>query len=115
MRIADLRSQIADWIQILGTPRIDQADFRKMPSRNLKSENLQSMNTTSNPPIPAFLYGTAWKEADTERLTWLALRAGFSGIDTANQRKHYYEAGVGAAVAAAIAQGFVRRADLFLQ
>ncbi len=65
--------------------------------------------------IPAFLYGTAWKEDDTERLTRLALEAGFRGIDTANQRKHYFEAGVGSAVAGAIRDGLVRRDELFLQ
>jgi diketogulonate reductase-like aldo/keto reductase len=65
--------------------------------------------------IPSFLYGTAWKEDETERLTRLALEAGFRGIDTANQRKHYFEAGVGAAVAKAIADGLVRREELFLQ
>ncbi len=65
--------------------------------------------------IPPFLYGTAWKEDDTERLTRLAIENGFRGIDTANQRKHYFEAGVGAAVAAAIRDGVVRREDLFLQ
>ncbi len=65
--------------------------------------------------IPSFLYGTAWKEAETERLTRLALEAGFRGIDTANQRKHYFEAGVGAAVATAMADGLVRREELFLQ
>ncbi|HYI11406.1 MAG TPA: aldo/keto reductase [Thermoanaerobaculia bacterium] len=64
---------------------------------------------------PPFLYGTAWKEDRTERLTRLALDAGFRGIDTANQRKHYFEAGVGAAVAGAIADGVVRRDELFLQ
>ena len=62
-----------------------------------------------------FLYGTAWKEDQTERLTRLALEAGFRGIDTANQRRHYYEAGVGAAVAKAIADGLVHRNELFLQ
>ncbi len=65
--------------------------------------------------IPKFLYGTAWKEDQTERLVGLALEAGFRGIDTANQRKHYFEAGVGAAVAAAIADGRVTRDELFLQ
>lgn len=65
--------------------------------------------------IPAFLYGTAWKEDETERLTRLAIEAGFRGIDTANQRRHYLEAGVGSAVARAIADGVVTRADLFLQ
>lgn len=66
-------------------------------------------------PVPAFLYGTAWKEQETERLTRLALDAGFRGVDTANQRRHYHEAGVGAAVKAAIAAGAVRREELFLQ
>jgi diketogulonate reductase-like aldo/keto reductase len=65
--------------------------------------------------VPAFLYGTAWKEDETERLTRLALQAGFRGIDTANQRKHYHEAAVGQAVAAAIRDGLVTRDELFLQ
>ena len=65
--------------------------------------------------VPRFLYGTAWKEDATERLARLAIDAGFRGIDTANQRKHYFEAGVGAAVAGAIADGVVRREELFLQ
>jgi diketogulonate reductase-like aldo/keto reductase len=66
-------------------------------------------------PSPAFLYGTAWKEERTEALTGLALQAGFRGIDTANQRKHYFEAGVGAAVQTALRAGTVARAELFLQ
>jgi len=61
------------------------------------------------------MYGTAWKEERTEPLTRLALEAGFRAIDTANQRKHYFEAGVGAAVGAAVAEGRVTRAELFLQ
>jgi hypothetical protein len=36
--------------------------------------------------VPDFLYGTAWKEDRTPLLTELALRMGFRGIDTANQR-----------------------------
>jgi len=59
--------------------------------------------------IPTFLYGTAWKEEETERLTRLAIEAGFRGIDTANQRRHYFEAGVGAAIRG------VPRDELFLQ
>ena len=59
--------------------------------------------------IPSFVYGTAWKEAETERLARLALEAGFRGIDTANQRRHYHEAGVGAAIARAVSSGLVRR------
>jgi diketogulonate reductase-like aldo/keto reductase len=65
--------------------------------------------------VPSFLYGTAWKEEATEGLTRLALEAGFRGIDTANQRRHYHEAGVGAAVAGAIADGLVTRDELFVQ
>jgi diketogulonate reductase-like aldo/keto reductase len=65
--------------------------------------------------VPRFLYGTAWKEERTQPLTELALAQGFRGIDTANQRKHYHEAAVGQAVAAAVAAGRVTRADVFLQ
>ena len=66
-------------------------------------------------PIPDFLYGTAWKEDRTPALTELALRIGFRGIDTANQRRHYFEAGVGQGLAAAYRSEVVKRADLFLQ
>jgi diketogulonate reductase-like aldo/keto reductase len=71
----------------------------------------------SNGPFqtPDFLYGTAWKEDRTAALTELALRSGFRGIDTANQRKHYFEAGVGQGLAAAYRERVVKRADLFLQ
>jgi diketogulonate reductase-like aldo/keto reductase len=65
--------------------------------------------------VPCFLYGTAWKEDETKRLTELALQQGFRGIDTANQRRHYFEAAVGQGLAAAIRSGLVKRDDLFLQ
>ncbi len=65
--------------------------------------------------VPRFVYGTAWKEDTTERLTERALEQGFRGIDTANQRRHYCEAAVGRAVANAIAGGLASREDLFLQ
>jgi len=58
---------------------------------------------------PALLYGTAWKEDRTRGLVESALAAGFTGIDTANQRKHYHEAAVGEALAGR------DRAQLFLQ
>jgi diketogulonate reductase-like aldo/keto reductase len=66
-------------------------------------------------PSPPFLYGTAWKEDRTASLTELALRSGFRGIDTANQRRHYFEAGVGEGLAAAYRAGIATRSDLFLQ
>ncbi len=65
--------------------------------------------------IPRFFYGTAWKEDQTQRLTELALRQGFRGIDTANQRRHYDEAAVGRGIAAAIEGKTVSRDELFLQ
>jgi diketogulonate reductase-like aldo/keto reductase len=65
--------------------------------------------------LPTFLYGTAWKEDRTAELVTRALQAGFRGIDTANQRRHYHEAGVGEALAAAWRAGPLTRDDLFLQ
>ncbi len=65
--------------------------------------------------VPRFLYGTAWKEDETRRLTGVAIRQGFRGIDTANQRRHYHEAAVGEAVTEAVATGLVTRGELFLQ
>lgn len=65
--------------------------------------------------LPPIIYGTAWKEEQTEQLTLQALHAGFRAIDTANQRVHYYEEAVGKAIATAIKQGMVKRSDLFLQ
>src|SRR5580698_7725643 len=77
------------------------------------------MNNTmpSQPQLPApeFFYGTAWKEDRTPLLTELALRMGFRAIDTANQRRHYFEAGVGQGLAAAYRSGLVTRDDVFLQ
>lgn len=68
-----------------------------------------------SPARPTFLYGTAWKEERTPALVELALQAGFRGIDTANQRRHYFEAGVGQGLAAAYRAGVVARGDVFLQ
>src|SRR3954468_15103642 len=73
------------------------------------------MSTRPLATAPDFLYGTAWKEERTAALTELALRSGFRGIDTANQRKHYFETGVGEGLAAAYRAGIVKRANLFLQ
>jgi diketogulonate reductase-like aldo/keto reductase len=64
---------------------------------------------------PPFLYGTAWKDERTAPLTRLAVEAGFRGIDTANQRRHYFEQGVGDALEGLYREGSVTREDLFLQ
>ena len=66
-------------------------------------------------PVPDFLYGTAWKEDRTAALTELAIRIGFRGIDTANQRRHYVEAAVGLGLAAAHCAGVTTRDEVFLQ
>ena len=65
--------------------------------------------------VPRLIYGTAWKEGETARLTRLALEAGFRGIDTANQRRHYHEAAVGEALAAAVAERGIAREEVFVQ
>jgi diketogulonate reductase-like aldo/keto reductase len=65
--------------------------------------------------VPTLVYGTAWKEDETARLVRLALDAGFRAIDTANQRRHYVEADVGSALAAALAAGGLARQDVFVQ
>lgn len=82
---------------------------------SIGNHTLQRNTHDAGVPVPRFLYGTAWKENDTQRLTELALRQGFRGIDTANQRRHYHEAAVGKAVSEAIESGLVVRDELFLQ
>lgn len=64
--------------------------------------------------MPAMLYGTAWKKERTAEYVGAALDAGFRGVDTACQPKHYDEAGVGAALADAFRRG-VRREEVFVQ
>ena len=65
--------------------------------------------------FPRFIYGTAWKEELTAELTRQALDAGFRAIDTANQRRHYVESAVGAAVASFLEHTGTERDALFLQ
>jgi diketogulonate reductase-like aldo/keto reductase len=66
--------------------------------------------------VPAFMYGTAWKEEHTRRCVRQAIDAGFRAIDTANQRKHYLETQVGEAIRAAVSCGSIQSpADVFLQ
>lgn len=61
------------------------------------------------------IYGTAWKEELTKNCVLSALRLGYRAIDSANQRKHYYESGVGDALAEAQSTLSISRADLFIQ
>ena len=64
---------------------------------------------------PVLIYGTAWKEKTTEKLTEEALSSGFKAIDTANQRKHYYEEAVGRGIRNFLAKTSRKRSELFLQ
>ncbi|MGD9601850.1 MAG: aldo/keto reductase family protein [Gammaproteobacteria bacterium] len=64
--------------------------------------------------MPRLVYGTAWKKGRTAALVTQALCAGFRGLDTAGQPRHYAEAGVGAGIAAAAATG-IARGDLYVQ
>jgi diketogulonate reductase-like aldo/keto reductase len=61
------------------------------------------------------IYGTAWKEELTESCVLSAIRSGFRAIDTANQRKHYHEIGVGEALKKVFAKGEIQREQFFLQ
>lgn len=72
-------------------------------------------STISGVPMPRLIYGTAWKKDATADLVVTAVRAGFRGIDTACQPKHYSEPGVGAAIKRLLAEDGFRRQDLFLQ
>jgi diketogulonate reductase-like aldo/keto reductase len=72
------------------------------------------LTTYNNVPVPSFMYGTAWKKEATTQLVQLAVTAGFTAIDTANQLIHYQEALVGEALLALAQQGVVRD-RLFLQ
>lgn len=65
--------------------------------------------------VPTIIYGTAWKENQTQLCVRNALTAGFRGIDTANQRKHYHEEGVGLALKEMYGDKIIARKDLFIQ
>ena len=53
------------------------------------------VKTREGVAMPRMMYGTAWKAERTADLVEAAIRAGFRGVDTACQPKHYREAGVG--------------------
>ena len=73
-----------------------------------------TLRAYNNISIPSWMYGTAWKKEATPRLVQLAVAAGFTAIDTANQLIHYQEALVGEALLALAQQG-IKRESLFLQ
>jgi len=73
-----------------------------------------ALNTYNKVSLPCFMYGTAWKKEATAKLVLLAVEAGFTAIDTANQLIHYQEALVGEALQTLAKQG-ISREKLFLQ
>ncbi|MBN2894639.1 MAG: aldo/keto reductase [Campylobacterales bacterium] len=64
--------------------------------------------------MPRMIYGTAWKKERTAALVYAAVKAGFRGIDTACQPKHYHEAGVGEALKRLFDEGMARD-ELYIQ
>lgn len=77
----------------------------------IKGPVVTKADTLAMPPI---IYGTAWKKEATASLVVQAVQAGFRGIDTACQPKHYSEAGVGEALSVLADQG-VSRESLYVQ
>jgi diketogulonate reductase-like aldo/keto reductase len=72
------------------------------------------LTTSAGVNMPRIIYGTAWKKDRTADLVVKAIQAGFRGIDTACQPKHYNEPLVGAALLRLKDQG-IERKDIFLQ
>jgi diketogulonate reductase-like aldo/keto reductase len=95
------------------TGRTDQMNKTGWQSVCLE-EDIMPLTASNNVPVPSFMYGTAWKKEATTQLVQLAVAAGFTAIDTANQLIHYQEALVGEALLALAQQG-VGRDRLFLQ
>lgn len=77
--------------------------------------NLEYITSAYGVCIPMIIYGTAWKKDATAELVRQAITAGFRGIDTACQPKHYHEQGVGEGIAACFEQGVLSRDELYLQ
>ena len=72
------------------------------------------LTTSAGIKMPRIIYGTAWKKDRTADLVVEAIQAGFRGIDTACQPKHYNEPLVGTALQRLKEHGIEREA-LFLQ
>ena len=51
------------------------------------------VRTNGGVEMPRLIYGTAWKKEATAQLVVKAVLAGFRGVDTACQPKHYFEPG----------------------
>lgn len=72
------------------------------------------VTTSDGVSMPPIIYGTAWKKERTADLVVQAVTAGFQGIDTACQPKHYNEPQVGEALGRLKDKG-IERETLYLQ
>ena len=72
------------------------------------------LTTAAGVKMPWIIYGTAWKKERTADLVVKAVQAGFKGIDTACQPKHYDEQLVGEALQRLKGNG-IKRETLFVQ
>lgn len=92
-------------------------DLTLPPPAGIQASSADSEASTSPPPVttPRLVYGTAWKRERTADLVHAALSAGFRGIDTAAQPRHYREDLVGEGLRRAVAEGICHRRDVFLQ
>lgn len=72
------------------------------------------MNNQTTLHMPQIIYGTAWKKERTAELVVQAIQAGFRGVDTACQPKHYKEEGVGEALQRVKKFG-IERESLYIQ
>ncbi|KAE8549112.1 hypothetical protein EYB25_007627 [Talaromyces marneffei] len=83
----------------------------------MSTGGLQLRPNGLTPPtqMPTLIYGTAWKKDRSAELVYTALKTGFRAVDTAAQPKHYREDLVGDGVRRAIAEGIVKREDLYIQ
>jgi diketogulonate reductase-like aldo/keto reductase len=88
--------------------------FRKIKEELLDMRDKMWMTTSAGLRMPRILYGTAWKKERTADLVTQAVMAGFRGIDTAAQPKHYDEHLVGQALQSLQKLG-IQREELFLQ
>jgi len=75
---------------------------------------MQYTTTSAGVEMPKIIYGTAWKKERTTELVIQAVQAGFRGIDTACQPKHYAEERVGEALMPLKKEG-IKREDLYIQ
>jgi diketogulonate reductase-like aldo/keto reductase len=114
--LRSVRIAVSERLPYAGLP--DDLESRQSPALDARCEASAERRAVGRRKVsvsPRFVYGTAWKEERTESLTRTALDAGFRAIDTANQRKHYFEAAVGRAVASFLRDTGGTRESLFLQ